>query len=124
MSEPSQQPGAPESEPRPPGLRPSAGWLIAVLLVRILVAGFPTTLSQPLRSAILLAGVAGLQIASRAWCGTREYALAALACGASAGSFVLELNAPGSGMATAMLALSLVSCALWAVLWLRRGQKH
>lgn len=119
--EPANQPTPPPT-PASGGVRPSVGPLIALLLGRLLLGFLPPLLANPLRSAILVVGIALLQYRSRAYCGTREMVLAALACGAAAGTLVLDLNDPTSSMAIGMRVLTVAAGAAWAVLWLRRGR--
>lgn len=124
MTDDRRDPPISAAEPTTPsGLRPAVGWLVALLLVHLLLAGFPPALATPLRSTVLLVGVAALQHASRAWCGTREFFLAALACGAAAGALLHDLNASTGAMAITMRVLSLVATAAWAVFWLRCGRR-
>lgn len=103
------------------GLRPAVHWLLALLLARFAFALLPIELAAPMRSAGTLLAVAGLQLASRAWCGTREMVLAALTCGGCAGMLVHDLAAPGSG-SPALNVFTAVSGGAWAMFWLRCGR--
>jgi len=118
-----QQP-APSDAGLPQGLRPHGGWVLLVFGLRFFAPRLDQVHAEALRSAVVLIGIALLHIPSRAWCGPREHLLAAIAGGCAAASLIYDFAAPHTSFAWVVRAISAVSAAVWAVLWMRRGRRE
>jgi hypothetical protein len=109
--------------PMPPGLRPSVLWVFPLFAARFATSLLDPPYASYAGNAIVVAGVGGLAIASRHWCGRREHALAVAFCLVAAGNIAIVAAAPSNdGLLWAARLASIVLGILWIVTWLGRGK--
>lgn len=104
-----------------PGLRPATGWSTAVFLAAFFARRLDAPLKYWLHAAAIVFGVAGLQLASRHWCTTREHALAAVTCISAVVTLAMNLSGSNGDASLMVNLLPFGFLVAWHFSWIRQG---